>query len=434
MKSRGLVKSGGKQRTDSTHVLASIRSMNRLELVIETMRATLNHLALVDRSWLKEWAPADWADVYGPRADNMRLPKGEEARNKLAQRVGNDGFELLSQLALPEVQSYFATMPEVVTLSQIWERHFDRSAEGKVRWRAGPELSRASSALESPYDTQARYSTKRDIHWTGYRVHLTEVCDSGALPLITHVHTGPATEQDISCTSLIHQALSAKDLLPRKHFVDTGYIDASVLVESLDTYQVELFGPLRTNPSWQSREGGLDKSHFKIDWDKKCAVCPEGKVSSQWTEGLSRRSIQNGILYEHPYTLVTFSDSTCKGCQKRDDCTSAVHRGRRLLLGTQRQEEVTNNLRQSIASPEGKIEYRNRAAIEGTLSQSVRRSGLRRSRYTGLKKTHLQHIHLQHIASASGLNLDRLYHHLTQRKRAQTRISRFETLIRQREV
>jgi transposase len=40
--SLGLIKPRGKQRTDSTHVLAAIRVMNRLELVGETFRATLN--------------------------------------------------------------------------------------------------------------------------------------------------------------------------------------------------------------------------------------------------------------------------------------------------------------------------------------------------------------------------------------------------------
>ena len=40
-----LLKARGQQRTDSTHVLAAIRVMNRLELVTETLRATLNDLA-----------------------------------------------------------------------------------------------------------------------------------------------------------------------------------------------------------------------------------------------------------------------------------------------------------------------------------------------------------------------------------------------------
>ncbi|MFJ4686197.1 transposase [Streptomyces sp. NPDC088789] len=39
-----LVASGGRQRTDSTHVLAAVRSLNRLEFIGETLRASLEAL------------------------------------------------------------------------------------------------------------------------------------------------------------------------------------------------------------------------------------------------------------------------------------------------------------------------------------------------------------------------------------------------------
>ena len=420
----GLLKARGRQRTDSTHILASIRVMNRLELVMETMRATLNELSLVSPSWLSSWAPVSWQERYGPRADNMRLPKGETGRQELAQSVGEDGFMLLERLSLPDVGSYFGGMVQVSTLRQVWERHYERDSAGKVRWRAGPELLRAGTALESPYDIQARHCTKRDTVWTGYRVHLTEVCEPDALAVITHVHTGVATQQDISCTQIIHAALSAKSLLPSRHIVDTGYIDADLLVESRDKYQVELFGPPRLNPSWQTRESGLDRSAFQIDWQRKQAICPEGKISSQWQDGKKRLSVQNGVSYEYATTHITFADKDCKVCPSRSVCTHSIQRGRRITLGSQAEEEALQTLRNVMSSEEGKIEYRKRAAVEGTLSQALRRCALRKSRYRGLEKTHLQH-----LASATALNLDRFYHHITGRRRAHTRISRFAALV-----
>ena len=42
LQERGLLKAGGRQRTDSTHVLAAVRVLNRLERVGETLRATFN--------------------------------------------------------------------------------------------------------------------------------------------------------------------------------------------------------------------------------------------------------------------------------------------------------------------------------------------------------------------------------------------------------
>ena len=44
---RGWLKARGRQRTDSTRVLAAVRAVNRLESVVETMRAALNAVASV---------------------------------------------------------------------------------------------------------------------------------------------------------------------------------------------------------------------------------------------------------------------------------------------------------------------------------------------------------------------------------------------------
>jgi transposase len=54
LREKKLLKVRGKQRTDSTHVLAAIRVMNRLEMVVETMRAALNELATVAPEWLAQ--------------------------------------------------------------------------------------------------------------------------------------------------------------------------------------------------------------------------------------------------------------------------------------------------------------------------------------------------------------------------------------------
>src|SRR5262249_1778550 len=53
----GLVKARQQQRTDSTHVLAAVRLMNRIELVGETLRAALNDLAVHAPDWLRTVAP-----------------------------------------------------------------------------------------------------------------------------------------------------------------------------------------------------------------------------------------------------------------------------------------------------------------------------------------------------------------------------------------
>src|SRR5260370_38726881 len=51
-KERGWLKARERQRTDSTHVLAKIRAINRLMCVGEAMRFVLNSLAVVTPDWL----------------------------------------------------------------------------------------------------------------------------------------------------------------------------------------------------------------------------------------------------------------------------------------------------------------------------------------------------------------------------------------------
>jgi transposase len=88
----GLLKVRGQQRTDSTHVLAAIRVLNRLELVAETLRATLNALATVAPDWLQGLAPLAWYERYSRRIEDTRLPREQAQRDAYAQTVGEDGF------------------------------------------------------------------------------------------------------------------------------------------------------------------------------------------------------------------------------------------------------------------------------------------------------------------------------------------------------
>ena len=153
----GLLKERGKQRTDATRVLASIRVMNRLELVGETMRAALNAIATEAPLWLKQVAPSEWYERYGRRIEDYRLPKSQEKRAVYAQRVGEDGFQLLELLAEVNAPKEATSLPEVNTLRLMWDRHYSRDEDkkdgnspGQVRFKSNRELSKAAEAIESP--------------------------------------------------------------------------------------------------------------------------------------------------------------------------------------------------------------------------------------------------------------------------------------------
>src|SRR5918999_841034 len=91
-----LVKARGRQRTDSTHILAAVRALNRIEVVGETLRHALNTLAAVAPEWLRAVSPPDWRDRYTPRGEDERLPTTQTARAALTLTIGNDGQRLLS--------------------------------------------------------------------------------------------------------------------------------------------------------------------------------------------------------------------------------------------------------------------------------------------------------------------------------------------------
>src|SRR5437762_3644838 len=90
-----LIRERGRQRTDSTHVLAAVRVLNRLERVGETVRHALNTVAEVAPEWLRRHAAPEWYDRYGRRMENYRFPKAQTARDELGATIGRDGLDLL---------------------------------------------------------------------------------------------------------------------------------------------------------------------------------------------------------------------------------------------------------------------------------------------------------------------------------------------------
>src|SRR5438094_3915120 len=96
LKARGLLASGGKQRTDATHVLAAIRTLNRLECVGEAMRHALNVLSSVAPQWLCSVMDPAWVERYQTRFDDFRLPSELTQRTAMALTIRQHGLTLLS--------------------------------------------------------------------------------------------------------------------------------------------------------------------------------------------------------------------------------------------------------------------------------------------------------------------------------------------------
>ncbi|HEX3994645.1 MAG TPA: hypothetical protein VHX39_26010 [Acetobacteraceae bacterium] len=122
-------------------------------------------------------------------------PKTDAARLEHAAVIGADGRRLLAAIDAAKEQPWLAQLPAVQVLRKVWADQYVEEGE-RLRWRAKAEMPAPASQVSSPYDPAARYSTKRDISWVGYKVHLTETCDSELPRIITNVETTPASTPD----------------------------------------------------------------------------------------------------------------------------------------------------------------------------------------------------------------------------------------------
>jgi transposase len=409
LKELGLLKPGGTQRTDSTHVLGRIRDLSRLELAGESIRAALEALAAAAPGWLAGVIDASWQQVYGQRIDGWRLPGGQAKRKELAARYGADGYLLLEAVRASGARPWLRELPAVEALRQVWVQQYYRDQDGRVIWReaglAGQGLPPGRARIISPYDLDARYSEKRGKSWCGYKVHLGETCghpparhraqDSPpATPdLITSVVTTKAAVPDAVMTRPVHDMLAAAGLSPAEHAADAGYASTDLL-PGARARGITLPAPLAANGSPQARAGGYTADMFVIDWEHQQVTCPQGAVSRKWTA--TRNAGRDAFIAAFPAT-------TCRAGPARDKCTSSARNGRQLFLRPREVHQALTAARAGQSSQPWKDRYAIRAGAEATIRQATHTTGIRTARYRGLPKTSLEH-----AAAAAAVNLIRL--------------------------
>jgi transposase len=420
LKALGLLKPGGTARTDSTHVLARIRSLNRLELAGESVRAALEALAAAAPGWLAGVIDGSWVEVYGQRIDGWRLPASETKRTELAAQYGRDGCHLLEAAWAPGAPAWLRELPAVETLRRIWVQQYTRDGDGTVIRReaglSGPGLPPGRLRIISPYDTQARYSEKRGKGWDGYKIHLTETCGgpAGSVNLITSVATTAAPVPDAVMTEPVHDMLAAAGLAPGEHAADAGYAGADQLLAA-QARNITLLAPLPADHSPQARSGGYTADMFTIDWQHQRVTCPQGALSHQWSPAL-----QDG---KRQIFITRFPAATCRACPARGKCTTSAQGGRQLGVRPREIHEAITAARAEQAGQPWKDRYKIRAGVEGTIRQATAVTGIRTARYLGLPKTALQH-----AAAAAAINLTRLNASWTSNPLDRTRTTHLQRL------
>ncbi|WP_327188528.1 transposase [Streptomyces xinghaiensis] len=304
MRQAGLVKERGRQRTDSTQVLAAARELTRLELVLEAVRAALEEAAGRAPEILDELVDAEWAVRYGRP---VRLPSQPSHPVTRLKQAATDARRLLERL--PSHQRG----PRAEVLRQIMVQNFLLDARGTLRARTEKDgQPKGALRIVSPYDREARRAIRGNTRWSGYLVRVTETCDADThVNLITDISTTTPT-RDTEALPGIHHRLRHRQLLPGQHLIDGGYVSIALLDHSARDHQVQLIGPVKASGAWQRKEQtGFTRDDFTIDFDRRQVTCPNGQTSRNWIEAPAMA----------PYTAARFHHTQCNPCPDRSACT-----------------------------------------------------------------------------------------------------------------
>ncbi|WP_079034945.1 IS1182 family transposase [Streptomyces hirsutus] len=390
LKEAGLVRERTTQRTDSTHVLAAVRDLTRLELITEAVRAALEEVAGTAGHLLDGLVDEEWGRRYGRP---VRLGKNPTRPKTRILATGNDAARLLEHLYRHGAGR--ALGPRVQALRQIMVQNYYRDAAGRLLWRTeedgGPGLAPSSRAIVSPYDTSARYARHGHIvSWRGFSAHLTETCAPDGPNVITDVATTAATTHD-------------SQALPAEHLVDSGYTSLVHLEQAARKHQVTVIGPLPGNPTRQHRRGeGFGRDDFHIDFDRRQVTCPQGQVSRGW-HGPYPTSSPSAA----PLIVARFTKGQCRPCPVRTQCTSSRESARNVGFPPRELRDLQLRVRTEQQTPEWKIRYAVRSGVEGTVNEFAHGHSMRRCRcrcrYRGQDKAHLQH-----VLTAIAVNIERL--------------------------
>jgi transposase len=379
MRDAGFLRRCKAVRIDSTHLLANIARLSRLECVRETLRLAL--LFLAEFGGGEEWEP--WHTRYmGQNPGELR----NASPKRLASCMDAAGADIRDILAKTDALGHaVADAKPIALLRRVFGEQFDLRDNTPLQRRAAP-----SGAVVNPHDREAQWSTKTTLGKTGWQGYKAQVCETvhdekrapgePTASVITAIRVQDATASDhgsITETLRRHAASNGSEL-PEEVIADAGYVSAPALIKAAsDGY--ELIGPV-PSPPYSGKRLGSDS--FDVDLPNRTARCPAGHPSSECSK-------IDDTKYGTRYFFM-WPAQTCVACPLREKCLSAKPRRQRRSLEVGGHHTLVQERRRLCKTDAYRKRYKRRAAIEGTHSELTRGYGFRRCRYRGLGRTQLQ--------------------------------------------
>jgi len=380
LNSAGLVRRGGKQRLDSTHVLGAVAKMSRLEMVRETIRLFLEHIKHNDATGhLPGWD--SFEALYLDSQIAWHRMSHEGLREKYRQ-AGRDALALIKWARLQP--SWLRDSDKAVLLERVFLEQYEMDAEEPQRRK-----TEASGVVKNPHDPDVQWAAKdlaKKKQWEGYKVQVAEtVAEDGKAKekgepteqFLTEVTTTEAIASDLDGRRRVeHNQREQGQDVADELYVDAAYVTDDTLAEAREQGRT-LMGPAR--PSLNSSGKNLfTAGDFTVDIAKRKAVCPAGHDSCQCSRLENHQSGQVDYRFEWA--------GQCDECPLQKQCTKS-RSGRRMVVVGEHHDDLQQR-RQEMKTDEFKEQMHQRNGIEGTVSEFTRGGG-RRTRYRGLAKTTL---------------------------------------------
>ena len=376
LRDAGLLPARARQRLDSTHVLGVVRQMSSLECVRETLRLALEALA---GAVTEGQRPAAWPQWWERSVASKPDYRAEEQTlwEKLDQ-AGADAWAVLTWVL--ELPVAVQARAPVTLLAQVFDEYFERVEQA---WRG--RRQHASGGVVNPHEPEAQWRRKgKNKTWIGYQTQVAETAaETPVAPgeptrqFLTAVETQPATASDeAGLTQVLAAQTAAGQERAGELYVDGAYVGAAAMAQAR-AEGWELVGPAQPSAATGT---GYRAEAFDVAVAQRTAQCPAGQPSTQCSRLAAAATGKVSYRFEWSWR--------CHDCAQRPACVGAGQAHRSLVVGEH--HDLLQARRREMATEEFAERMKRRAAIEGTISELVRRLGLRQARYRGLRKVALQ--------------------------------------------
>ena len=378
LEGQGLIPRHGKQRLDSTHILAHVARMSRLEKTRETVRLFLE---MLERAGRLEELP-DGVALQERYLDSDVLWH-KLSKETLAQKFRQTGQDMQALLAWVEKHEDLRAQEKAQLLQRVFREQFEVTP-------AGPAVRKQedSGTVQNPHDPQAQWAAKdqdKTKTWVGYKAQIAETVPETTGPkapgeptpaFLTEVTTTEAIVSDLEGRERVEQqqeqhGLGRADTL----YVDTAYVTDDTLAQAAQEGR-SLRGP--AHAACNTSGDLFTAEAFDVSVVRRQAVCPAGHTSTQCSRLEDQQTGEVTYRFEWSYH--------CDACPLQTQCTKA-RSGRRMLVVGQHHDHLQAR-RREMPTEAFRHEMRRRNGIEGTISEFIR-TGARRTRYRGLAKTAL---------------------------------------------